>query len=112
MANPNPSPSTRFRSGNPGGGRPRGLVRSDDLKRIFGKYWRMKAGDLIVLLKDNGNDLPMGEMVVAKILARAAQKGDAYQLNVLLDRVLGRPREEEKDDGDEGDKEFKLAYAK
>lgn len=110
MANPSPSPSTRFRRGNAGGGRKRGLVRTDDLKRIFGKFWKMTKADLLAVLKDETT--PVGELMVASIMAQVAKNGDANRLNVLLDRVFGRPREEEPEEAGAEQRSFDMAYPK
>lgn len=96
MANPNPSPTTRFKKGNRGGGRPKDLIRTDDVKRIVGKLWRAKRDEIKALLADA--DAPMGEMMIAAVMTKIVKDGDANRLNTLLDRAIGRvvPAEEEK----------------
>ncbi len=98
MANPTPNPShsTRFKKGNPGGGRPKGLLRSDDVKRVLGKFWRMTKAQLKAVLDDEKSS--MGELMVAAIMARAVKDGDANRLNFLLDRGIGRVKPEPDDE--------------
>jgi hypothetical protein len=81
MANPNPSPATRFRDGHKGGpGRPRSKPLTDRLREV---------------LDDPGQ--------VDRIVRRwveLAEAGDASALRQLLDRVEGKLTDRVELDGD------------
>jgi len=108
MANPNPSLTTRFRKGNPGGGRRRGRIRADDVKRLVGKFWHMSLPDLLEYVQRG--DAPMGEMMIASIMFQVIKSGDANRLALLLDRAIGRPKEPDDDKKAATEFTFKLAY--
>ena len=96
MSNKNPSVSTRFQKGNPGGGRRKGTIRTDDVKAVIGKFWRMTKAQLKAKLEDEKT--PIGELMVASIMAKTIKDGDATRLSTLLDRAIGRVKLEEIDD--------------
>jgi hypothetical protein len=97
MANPNPPETTRFKAGNKAGhrGRPKGLLRVDDVKRVLGSFWRMTKSELKEVLEDD--ETTMGQLMIAAIMAKAAREGDANRLSFLLDRGIGKPRPEPED---------------
>lgn len=99
MANHNPSPQTRFKKGNKAGkGRTvKNPVRSDEVKRIVAKLWRVSLEEL----KERAADpkTTMGELMVARIMMRIVKDGDANRWTALLDRVIGRVQVAE-DDGE------------
>jgi hypothetical protein len=84
MANPNPSPRTRFRPGNPGGpGRPRLSAITVELRRQLG---------------DEATAEALARLWLARVLA-----GDFRYLKALLDRVEGKaPAAVYYEDDDEG----------
>lgn len=99
--NPNPSPSTRFRQGNRGGGRPKGLLRADDVKRALGKYWKLTKAELREALQDEA--ATVGDLMVASIMARIIKDGDANKFSLLLDRAIGRVKPDAEEQGSDGD---------
>lgn len=71
MANPNPSPATRFKKGNPGGpGAPRG------------PRWTTK---LIHLIEESG-----AEKAILKVWLKAILEGDYRYFKEFLERVDGK----------------------
>lgn len=69
MANPNPSPATRFRPGNPGGpGRPRGQSPATRLRRAFDREAPIKG-------KDPGHGITYLDVMVESVVKHAC-RGD------------------------------------
>lgn len=90
MANPNGPPDQyKFKPGNPGGGRPKGLLRRDDIQALMGRFWKLTREELHVVVQNPKST--MGEIMVASVMARAAKDGDANRLAFLLDRTVGKP---------------------
>lgn len=97
MANPNPVP--RFEVGNPGGpGRPRVSKAEKEFReaskeaivRTFYKYTRMGYGEIKKCMNDES--LPMIDHMIISIILHARKEGD-NRINILLDRILGKPKE-------------------
>lgn len=86
-----------FKPGNPGGpGAPRvplelreaRAVNKIEFERILNKYMYLTAPEINTALKSG--QLPMLELVVAKILAKAFNEGDQRRLEFVLDRLIGK----------------------
>lgn len=101
MANPNPNPATRFQPGHKSlGCRPKGLLTPSEMKQVVSKIFKMTRTDLTDLLDDPKTT--MLDLVIGKIIERAAKHGDAHRMEFLCNRALGRVRdlvEEQEDDG-------------
>lgn len=97
--NPNPSPGTRFGKGNRRGGRAKGLLRAEDIKKSLAKYWRFTKSELREVLEDEAST--MGDLMVASIMARVVKEGDAHRFGMLLDRAIGRVRPEAEEPGED-----------
>ena len=86
----------RFKPGWKGGpGRPKGIIRADEVKALMGRFWNMTRVDLKAVVDDQ--KATMGEIMVAAVMVKAAKDGDYSRLSFLLDRAIGRVRPE--DDG-------------
>lgn len=90
--------STSFKPGQSGNpeGRPRipmdlkeaKSVNKIEFDRVLNKYMYLKAPEINAALKSD--DLPMMELVVAKIVAKAFNEGDQRRLEFILDRLIGK----------------------
>ncbi len=90
--------STSFKpgqSGNPNGRPPLPLdlkesrsVNRLEFERVLNKYMYMTGPDINQALKSG--TLPMIELVVAKILAKAFNEGDQRRLEFVIDRLIGK----------------------
>jgi hypothetical protein len=82
-------------SGNPGG-RPKlpddikeaRKLGQIELERVINKYIYLSRDELKAALADTAT--PMFEIMVASIIAQAAQKGDQVRLDFILNRVVGK----------------------
>lgn len=93
MANSNPNPAGRFQPGNPGGpGRSSNWLKPGELKTVVGKMMRMKRAELKDKLDDKNST--MLEIIVGQIIVAAAKAGDANKFEMLLNRTIGKIREE------------------
>lgn len=106
--NPNPSPSTRFKKGvvnNPNGAR----AHDPELKKLkaLSKAEFVEIGNLVI--KSSMNELktisdnldnPVLQIMISRVCLKIASKGDMTALNVLLDRLIGKVREDVKFTGD------------
>lgn len=101
MANPNPSASTRFKSGS--SGNPLG---SSQRARVLGKLCKMQACEIAevgtALLQgtvaelEEVRDDPAADVLdrwLAALISQAMQKGDASVFKVVLDRLVGKASE-------------------
>lgn len=82
-------------SGNPNGRPPLPLdlkesrsVNRLEFERVLNKYMYMSGPDINASLKSD--KLPMIELVVAKILAKAFNEGDQRRLEFVIDRLIGK----------------------
>lgn len=90
--------STSFKPGQSGNpeGRPRipmdlreaRSVNKVEFDRVLNKYMYLKAPEINAALKSD--ELPMMELVVAKIVAKAFNEGDQRRLEFILDRLIGK----------------------
>jgi alkylation response protein AidB-like acyl-CoA dehydrogenase len=79
MANPNPSPKTRFRKGQ--SGNPKGRVKLPDIRDALAK-----------ILADEKDGYTALEATLMALRAKAV-KGDIRAAEALLDRAFGRPKQ-------------------
>jgi hypothetical protein len=85
-------------SGNPAGRTPvpeevrkiRELTKAE-LTAIVHKYAGMTKAEITAATLNP--DTPVGEMMVASIIARTIKDGDAYRWNQLMDRAVGKVKE-------------------
>lgn len=77
-------------SGNPGG-RPKELLTTQSVAGLMGRLCRLTRDELFDVVKDPKST--MIEIMVASIMARAADQGDAGRLDFLLNRAIGRVKE-------------------
>lgn len=84
-------PHTLFKPGNPGGGRPKGLLTASEISALIGRFWRYTRDELQAVV--NNPKSTMGEIMVASIMARAAKDGDYSRLEGLLARGIGKVKE-------------------
>lgn len=86
-----------FKPGNPGGpGRPKLMpelksiphLKADECRRIIAKFSRMTLAEVQEF--SERSDVPMIQLVVAKIYLKAAQDGDQSRLNFVFDRSIGK----------------------
>lgn len=82
---------TLFKPGNPGGGRPKGLLTQSEISALIGKFWRMNREELQSIVSNPKST--MGEIMVASVMARAAKDGDYSRLEGLLTRGVGKVKE-------------------
>lgn len=104
-----------FKPGYKGGpGRPRvpeDLKKSrkynrHDFERVLNKYINMTGPEINSSIRSN--TLPIIEMAVAKMLAKAFNEGDPRRMEFILDRLIGKPREmaDTPEDAEEGIRTF------
>lgn len=97
MANPNPSPETRFKpgqSGNPEGQKPlpedikkARKMNKVEMARILNKYSFLPLGEIKRIASDPAT--PAIEVAVIKMLAEAIRKGDEKKIGFIFDRLVG-----------------------
>jgi hypothetical protein len=96
---PKGKPFQKGQSGNPGG---RTKLPDDikqarklnqiELERIVNRYLYLDRNELNERVKDPKT--PMLEMMVASIIAQAAQKGDQQRLEFILSRLIGKVKDQ------------------
>lgn len=91
----------RFKPGNAGGpGRPptpediRDIRKYSrfEVERVFDKFLGLTKGDLLERLKHP--DTPVLEAILGQIILKAISGGDQVRLGFILDRVIGKVKEE------------------
>jgi hypothetical protein len=93
MGNPNGGPpETRFKPGNPGGGRPKGIITATEVRALMGRFWSMSVLELREVIENPKSR--MGELMVAAVMLKAYESGDYSRLAFLLDRSVGKVKEE------------------
>lgn len=107
MANKNPSPSTRIKPGqvlNPGG-RPKGLLTRDQVNSTISNLYKSGPEELKEVIESPKSS--MLQIHIASIIAKGVSKGCATALEGLLQRSIGRIKDDKEIDvlG-----EFSLAY--
>lgn len=99
---PTPPVEKRFKpgqSGNPGG-RPKlpddikeaRKLNQHELERIINKYLAMSRDQVKESI--SSPTTPMMELMVASIVAQAAQKGDHQRLDFVLNRLVGKVKDQ------------------
>lgn len=84
-------PFQKGQSGNPAG-RPKNLLRTDEVRNLIGKLWRLSREELQKIVQNPKSS--MGEIMVASIVAKAAQTGDYTRVQFLLERTIGKVKDE------------------
>jgi hypothetical protein len=97
-----PPTHTRFKpgqSGNPGGKvkvpddiKEARKLNQHELERIVNKYLYMDRDAVKAAISAPGT--PMMELMVASIVAQAAQKGDHQRLDFVLNRLIGKVKDQ------------------
>jgi hypothetical protein len=67
-------------------------LTQNELERIVNKFLYLDRAAIAELVKTPGT--PMIELVVASILAQAAQKGDQQRLEFVLQRMIGKVKDQ------------------
>ncbi len=92
--------TNRFKKGNPGGGRPKmhpddhgiqKLTRTE-VKTIMNRFAQMDIDKLESVLKDKSRTVL--EHMVGRVCLVAMKEGDYRRLDALLDRMVGKVKEE------------------
>lgn len=78
-------------SGNPAG-RPKDLLRSDEVRNLIGRFWRLSKDELEAIIADPGSR--MGEVMVAAGMLKAAETGDYSRVEFLLNRTIGKVKDQ------------------
>lgn len=93
MANNNPSPSTRFQPGWKGGpGRSKNWLKPGELKDYVGKYCRMTVSELAGVNQSKKSSVI--EVILSGVLLRIAEEPDPSKLEYVLNRTVGKIRDE------------------
>lgn len=87
------------KSGNPNG-RPKlsqeikesRLFNKIEVESLLNRYMKMPISDLLKIAEDQS--IPAIESVIAKVVALAAQQGDHLRFNFLLDRMIGKVKDQ------------------
>lgn len=83
----------QFKPGHPGGpGRSMNWLKPGELKTVVGKFMRMDRTELTAKLKSPS--ATMLELIVGQIIFAAAKTGDANKFEMLLNRSIGKIRDE------------------
>lgn len=93
MANNNPPEHTRFKkgvSGNPGG-KPKGLLTIEVLKKAISKHLALSKDELKEVLNDK--DSTALDLVVASTISKAIGNGDIAKVEYLFNRALGKVKD-------------------
>jgi len=103
-----------FQAGNPGGpGQPKipeevkaaRKLNRIELERIINKYLYMPGTELRKLLEEatkGQNEMPMIEAMIAKIMLAGFSEGDQRRLEFILDRLVGKVKDQVEVNGTEG----------
>jgi uncharacterized protein YjbJ (UPF0337 family) len=109
MANKNPSIHTRFKPGQSGNksGKPKGLLTRDKVNGTISNLYAMSKEQLRQIIESPKST--MLQIHIASIIANGTKKGCTHALEGLLQRSIGRIKDEAEIDilG-----EFNLAYKK
>jgi len=107
MANYNavPPKQHQFKPGNKEGGKKKlpaelakiALLTKTEVGALFAKYVRMPADELQEILQDENKrgKLPMIDLWLCSGIAKGVKEGDWVRLNLMFDRLFGRPKNEE-----------------
>lgn len=89
--NKNLKPFKPGQSGNPAG-KPKGTLSSAEVSALMGKFCKKSRVELQAIIQDEKST--MLEIMVASVMAKAAKDGDYARLAFLLDRSVGKVKEE------------------
>ncbi len=101
MANPNPSNQTRFRPGNRAN--PRGASAHDPTWKAMNLTKNELLGSLNLVARGSVADLknvaqdpnaPAIHAMIASVVDRIIEKGDAHAFDLLLNRLVGKVKDE------------------
>jgi hypothetical protein len=93
MSNPNPNPTTRFKPGHPGGpGRSKNWLKPSEVKDYIAKYCRMTMPKL-AKIRDS-DESQVIEVILAGVLLRICEEPDPSKLEYVLNRTIGKIRDE------------------
>jgi hypothetical protein len=95
MANPKGGPEhTRWKPGQSGNasGKPKQLLTKDRVTSILGKFANMSRADLEAVMEDP--KATMIEVMIASVMVKAVRDGDYGRLDFLLNRSVGKVKEE------------------
>lgn len=108
MSNPNPSPNTRFKPGETGNPQGRSLesaevrkirkLTNDEIAEVGTMLLDNNRAELEAIVKDPST--PVLRLMIASVVATAMKKGDAGAMNILLDRMAGKIKQEVKHSGE------------
>lgn len=73
-------------------------VNKIEFERVLNKYFYSTKPEIDEVVKSK--ELPIGEMVVAKILKNALSSGDIWRFGFIIDRLIGKPKENRDPDPD------------
>lgn len=103
MGNPNPSPTTRFKKGepsaNPDGGK---LHTTRKMSKAFRELTEKELVDVMKLivmcppneLQEEVNENPtMLKQIIAAAMAKSVKNGDMSQLMLVLERIFGKVKQ-------------------
>lgn len=86
--------ATKWKPGQSGNisGKPKQLLTKDKVSALMGKFSLMSRRELKDFVAND--DAPIVEVAVAAIYLKAASDGDFTRLNFLLDRSIGKVKDE------------------
>ena len=68
-------------------------LTKDEINALFAKYSRMSKEEMTAALQDS--KLPSLELWIASGIVNGIRTGDWYNLNLMLDRIFGKPKIDE-----------------
>ncbi len=90
---PDAGKDTRFKPGWAGGpGRAKGSLRRDEVEAVMGRLSRMTREELEAIVRNPKST--MLEIMSASVIVKAAKEGDSARFSFLLDRTIGRVKEQ------------------
>lgn len=96
----NPNPVHKFPVGNNFGGKPKGILTGAQFKQTATKYLTMTVQEIED--KVSKKSCVALDAVVGTMILKAIEYGDGHRLEMLLNRVLGRVRDMETDETNDG----------
>lgn len=89
--NKNLKPFKPGQSGNPSG-KPKGIYTRDEIQAVVSRCYRMTKNQLKAIIESP--DSTMLEIHVASIMATGVKKGDFYPFDGLMNRTIGKVKDE------------------
>lgn len=68
------------------------MLKADQVKALIGKFWGLSRTQLQEVAQNPASS--MGEIIIASIMAKAAKDGDYSRLSGLLDRAIGKVKDQ------------------